>query len=173
MNIAVRKISADEVGCLQSISVRTFEETFAEDNSAEDMAQYLQEKLSIEKLSQELANPQSEFYLAESQSDVIGYLKLNIGAAQTESQPGNSVEIERIYVAKEYLGMKVGRLLLAKALERAADTHADYIWLGVWEHNDRAISFYKKNGFEVFGQHQFALGTDIQTDLMMRKILSR
>lgn len=173
MNILIRKIYTHEVESLRNISVRTFEETFAGANSAEDMAYYLQNNLSSKKLSEEIANPESEFYFAEKDSEVIGYLKINAGAAQTERQQGNSVEIERIYVAKEYLSLKIGQLLLEKAFERASEMHVDYVWLGVWEHNDRAIRFYQKNGFKVFGKHEFTLGADLQTDLLMRKNLNQ
>lgn len=173
MDIVIRKIGAHEAAHLRDISIRTFEETFAGDNSAEDMSNYILHNLSIGKLSEELSNPKSEFYFAEKDAEVVGYLKINSGAAQTEPQPGNTLEIERIYVAREYLRMKIGHLLLQKALDRAMEVQADFIWLGVWEHNERAIRFYQNNGFEVFGSHQFTLGSDLQTDLLMRKFLSQ
>lgn len=172
MEIAIKKVRPEEVEDLRRISIRTFEETFAADNPAEDMADYLRTSFSSEKLSGELRHPQSEFYFAQQGSHIIGYLKINTGDAQTEPQPETSVEIERIYVAKEYHGMKIGQHLLQKALERASELQADHVWLGVWERNERAIRFYQQNGFEVFGEHQFRLGSDLQTDLLMRKNLS-
>ena len=86
-------------------------------------------------------------------------------------QNENSLEIERIYVSKEYLGKQVGQLLLGKAIAIANDNKLDFVWLGVWEKNQRAIRFYEKNGFVVFDEHLFILGNDKQTDLLMKLIL--
>ena len=167
----IRKINTSDLENLQKISRQTFFETFSEVNSEADMQKYLTENLSAEKLKTELENSDSEFYFAEENEDVVGYLKLNSGSAQTEKQDLNAVEIERIYVLKEFLGQKVGQFLFEKAMEIAQEKSADYIWLGVWEENHRALRFYEKNGFEIFGKHNFVLGTDVQTDLMMKKKL--
>ncbi len=164
----IKKISLSELEELQKISVQTFVDTFSEQNSEEDMQNYISEKLNLDQLKSELENPNSEFYFAENNVGISGYLKLNFGDAQTEVQSQNSVEIERIYVSKEFLGLKVGQILFEKSLEIAEERKADFIWLGVWEENHRAIRFYEKNGFEVFGKHDFKLGNDVQTDLMMK-----
>ncbi|HYH14058.1 MAG TPA: GNAT family N-acetyltransferase, partial [Flavisolibacter sp.] len=99
---------------------------------------------------------------------IIGYLKLNIGTSQTEIQDDSALEIERIYVLQAFHGKKVGPLLFEKALQVAKQKNVKYVWLGVWEENIRAISFYKKNGFVAFDKHIFVLGNDEQTDIMMR-----
>jgi ribosomal protein S18 acetylase RimI-like enzyme len=102
----------------------------------------------------------------------IGYLKVNEGAAQTELKNLQALEIERIYVKKEFQDKKVGQLLFEKALELAKLQGAPYIWLGVWEKNLKAIRFYKRNGFVEFDKHIFKVGTDEQTDLLMKIDLS-
>ena len=166
--ISIRKINESEVELLQDISRKTFFETFAESNSTENMKKYLEENLSTERLSSELNNPSSLFYFAEKDKEVIGYLKLNKGDAQTELQDNRSLEIERIYVAKQYQGLKVGQQLFSFAINVAKEINADYVWLGVWEENTKAINFYKKNGLIEFDRHKFILGDDEQTDIMMK-----
>jgi ribosomal protein S18 acetylase RimI-like enzyme len=136
------------------------------------MKAYLEEELSLEKLTAELTNPNAEFYFAELDDVVIGYLKLNFGASQTELKDEKALEIERIYALKEFHGKKVGQLLYEQALRIARQRKADYIWLGVWEENSRAIHFYQKNGFVAFDKHIFKLGNDEQTDIMMKLPLS-
>ncbi len=168
MYISINKITTEDVTALQSISRQTFFETFAESNSEENMRHYLEENLSIETLTSELNSENSEFYFATDDDNVIGYLKLNFGAAQTELKEEQSVEIERIYVQSAYHGKKVGQLLYDKAIAVAKERNARYVWLGVWEENPRAINFYKKNGFVEFDKHIFILGDDEQTDIMMR-----
>jgi ribosomal protein S18 acetylase RimI-like enzyme len=137
-------------------------------NTPENMAKYLNESLSEEKLSAELNDSNSHFYFAIDGDKVIGYLKVNTGSAQTELKEGMALEIERIYVTKEYLGKKVGQLLYEKAIAVAKELNASFVWLGVWEENPRAIAFYKKNGFVEFDKHIFKLGDDEQTDIMMK-----
>lgn len=132
------------------------------------MKLYLEEEFSVEKLTAECNNPESAFYFATLGGIIIGYLKLNVGQSQTEIKDNNAIEIERIYVLKEFHGKKVGQLLYEKAIQIAKQANAGYVWLGVWEKNMRAINFYTKNGFVPFDKHIFRLGNDVQTDLMMK-----
>ncbi len=164
----IRKINIDDLEALRNLSIQTFMETFEEVNTEEDMQKYLDENLSIEKLKTELENVNSEFYFAENNGEILGYLKLNFKDAQTEKLKENHFEIERIYVLKAFLGQKIGQILFDKAIEIGREKNLEYVWLGVWEENHRAIRFYEKNGFEIFGKHDFVLGEDVQTDLLMK-----
>lgn len=132
------------------------------------MQKYLDERFSIEKLTAELNDKNAIFYFAQLENKIVGYLKINFGDSQTELKDDKSLEIERIYVLKEFQGKKIGQILYDKAIEIAKQKDADYIWLGVWEENPRAIKFYKKNGFVEFDKHIFKLGNDEQTDIMMK-----
>jgi ribosomal protein S18 acetylase RimI-like enzyme len=142
----IRKVNIHDIDKLKEIGKLTFAETFSSENSEEDM----------------------RVYFAELGDKVTGYLKVNVGQSQTGMQNENTLEIERIYVLKEFHGKKVGQTLYNKAIELAKEKSVDYVWLGVWEHNPRAIRFYEKNGFVVFDKHIFKLGNDEQTDLMMK-----
>ncbi|MEZ0005137.1 ribosomal protein S18 acetylase RimI-like enzyme [Flavobacterium sp. 28YEA47A] len=167
-NILLRKVTLSDIDQLQKIGRQTFFETFAESNTEENMKEYLDNGFSTEKLHSELSNTNSEFYFALEEDTVIGYLKLNFGESQTELKDDKALEIERIYVLKEFHGKKVGQLLYDKAIQIATKTKANYVWLGVWEENPRAIAFYKKNGFVEFDKHIFRLGDEEQTDIMMK-----
>ena len=166
--ITVKKVTLTNIAALQKIGRQTFEETFSDSNSEENMSTYLEESFTAEKLMAELQDPNSEFYFALSDEEVIGYLKINFGASQTEVQDNKAMEIERIYASKAYHGKGIGQVLYDKAIEVAKAKKADYVWLGVWEENPRAIRFYEKNGFVAFDKHIFTLGDDEQTDIMMR-----
>ena len=165
MSVSLRELTVADTAVLRNISIATFTETFADSNSAADMALYITQRFSEDQLTQELANPESFFYIAEVQGQTVGYLKLNTGGAQTEPQQENALEIERIYVLGTHHGHGVGQALYQRA--------ASYIWLGVWERNHRALRFYQKNGFTAFGQHIFRLGDDEQTDILMKHDLNR
>ena len=167
-NIEIVKANLNDLQNLQKISKTTFSETFSSLNTAENMKKYLEENLSLEKLLAELIDPNASFYFAVNNNEIIGYLKINVGTAQTELKDENSLEIERIYVVNEFQGKNVGQLLFEKAIQEAKNINATNVWLGVWEKNVKAIKFYKKNGFVEFDKHIFKLGDDEQTDIMMK-----
>ncbi len=167
--IDIKVASIDDLLIIQKIGRETFLETFASENEPDNMNEYLEERFSETQVHDELKNLESIFYIAWDQEDPIGYLKLNIGAAQTEFKMDDHIEIERIYVYASHHGKQVGQLLFFKALEIAKNLRVPTIWLGVWEENARAINFYKKNGFEEFDKHIFKLGKDEQTDILMKR----
>ncbi len=161
----------NDVTSLQEIGRSTFYESFAAVNTAEDMQQYLDEFFSIQKLTEQVNDQDSETYFAELGDEVLGYIKINFGSAQTELKGEQAMEIERIYVKKAYQGKKIGQLLFEKAVDIARQKKSNFIWLGVWEQNPGAIRFYERNGFTPFDKHLFKLGNDVQTDIMMKKKL--
>jgi diamine N-acetyltransferase len=166
--IDIRKAALSDLEILRDIGKQTFIETFGGMNTEENMTKYLTESFNDERLRSELTNPDSVFYFALLEDKIIGYVKLNFGEAQTELKDQKTLEIERIYVLKEYYSKGVGQVLYNTALDIARQKKAEAVWLGVWEENPRAIRFYKKNGFVEFDKHVFILGDDVQTDIMMK-----
>lgn len=171
--IQIRKASLSDLEIIQTLSIQTFTETFAAVNTAENMANYVQENFNLEQITSEISNPDSQFYIAFSESEAIGYLKINFRNAQTEIISKQAMEIHRIYVLQAFFGKKVGQLLLDEAIKIAQQNDVDFIWLGVWEENHRALQFYSKNGFVAFDKHIFTLGDDVQTDLLMRLVINK
>jgi len=170
-NVKIVKATSADADQLQKIASETFIEAFSAVNTEENMKHYLEQNLSLNKLTEEINNQGSTFYFAVFEDTTIGYLKINTGNAQTELKDDLALEIERIYVMKAYYGKGVANMLYDQAIATAFEINANYVWLGVWEENPRAISFYTKNGFVPFDKHIFKLGSDIQTDIMMKKNL--
>ena len=171
-NTEIRRVTINEIDQLQQISKQTFAETFSSGNSEANMNDYLENSFSAKKLQDELNDPNAEIYFVELDKQVIGYLKVNFGQSQTEIKDDNALEIERIYVLSKFHGKKIGQLLYDKAMQISKQRNVDYVWLGVWEENLRAIRFYEKNGFVKFDKHIFKLGDDEQTDIMMKLTLN-
>lgn len=166
--IRITKVNLDQLDQLQKIGKATFTETFSAANTEENMKEYLDSGFSATKLKADLTDKNSQIYFALLENSVIGYLKINFGPPQTEIMNEKTMEIERIYVLKEFYGKKVGQVLYIKAIEIAQQREVEYVWLGVWEENQRAIQFYRKNGFIEFDKHIFKLGNDEQIDIMMK-----
>lgn len=168
MKIELRKCTPADWQTLQQVGSDIFRDTFAAMNTPENLEAYMNEAFSEITLREELANPDSEFWFALVEDEVAGYLKVNFRVAQAEFQDENAMEIQRIYVSKKFQGQGLAQILMEKSRELAEAAGVDFIWLGVWEHNPRAIRFYEKMGFETFGSHAFLLGDDEQTDILMK-----
>jgi ribosomal protein S18 acetylase RimI-like enzyme len=166
--IEIKKASLSDLDSLRNISIKTFIETFSSVNTAENMDNYVQDNFNTDQLTNEIINPDSHFYLATINNETIGYLKINFGKAQTELINEQAMEIHRIYVLQEFHGKKIGQLFIDEVLLIANQKPVDYIWLGVWEENYRALKFYTKNGFVEFDKHVFTLGNEDQTDLLLK-----
>ena len=160
--IEIKQALLSDLEVIRNISINSFVETFAEVNTPENIENYIQDSFSSTQLKTELENPSSQFFIAYSDAEPIGYLKINFDDAQTEKQKENTLEIHRIYVLKAFHGKKAGQLFMDKAIAIAHQMAVDSVWLGVWEENHRAIRFYTKNGFQVFDTHVFVLGDENQ-----------
>ena len=169
--ITIRKAEITDADVLLTLSKKTFYDFFAHLNEPANMEAYSAVAFTIEKVTSELTNPGSEFYFAVVDDQLAGYLKLNFNDAQTELKNSNTMEVERIYVLAEHHGKRIGGDLLTFAMNTGIERQLDTIWLGVWEHNHSALGFYKNKGFEQFGSHDFMLGNDRQTDLLMKRKL--
>ncbi len=168
MEIQIRLVSVKEVAELKALARTAFAQTFTDHNQPENVEKYLDESFTIEKLTEELNNKNSQFFFALVDNIPVGFLKVNIGDAQTELKDGDGMELQRIYVLQDYHGKSVGQVLFEKAKSLAIEGGYPYLWLGVWEENHRALNFYRKNGFLPFDKHIFKMGDEEQTDWMMK-----
>lgn len=170
-SIEIVACGQDDLAVLLEVGLQAFSEAFESLNNKADYDAYVAMAFDPAVLAAELAIPASEFYFAKVNDQVAGYLKVNHPPVQQEDFGNKCLEIQRIYCLSDYYGQGVGNALMQQSIEIARAHHYDFIWLGVWEHNPRAIRFYQKQGFEVFSSHPFLFGSDLQTDLLMRKFL--
>ena len=168
-SIHIRYATTADAALLVDLGAKTFRETFEADNTPENLAAYLQSAFNQDKLIAELTDPSSCFLIAHSGDMAIGYTKLRTGKVPDEIGDPNAIELQRIYVLRDWLGHKVGAALMQASLNEAAAKGHNTMWLGVWERNPHAIGFYQKWGFEQVGTHIFKVGDDPQTDWVMRR----
>ena len=171
MNIDIRPCSISDLDKLQSIGRETYDETFRTMNSQKTMDTYLQESFNKKKLLAELKNRDCKFYFLYVENDLAGYLKINNVRSRSDVKDNESIEIERIYIKKAYKGKGLGKKLMKYAFQLAIEMKKNYVWLGVWEKNIDAISFYTQMGFCKAGQQLFKMGDELQNDLIMKRIL--
>jgi ribosomal protein S18 acetylase RimI-like enzyme len=166
-SLVVRRAAREDAAAIAELGARTFNETFAADNSPEDLAAYLADAFNPEKVAAELLDPRSTFLVAEAEGTPVGYAKLYRGEAHSSVKGPRPVELARLYASRDCLGRGVGAALMRVCLDEARRAGCATMWLGVWERNTRAIAFYRKWGFRETGNQTFQLGSDPQNDLVM------
>lgn len=170
-NLKIKECKIEDLEEIKKISYETFDETFRKYNKKEDIDLYLKNAFTKEKLEKEIENVNSKFYLFYYKDDLAAYLKLNILDAQSEEIDKDALEIERVYVKNKYQEHKLGKFLIKYAIDKAITLKKKKIWLGVWEHNEKALKFYKKLDFKIINSHDFYMGEDKQKDYIMMKDL--
>jgi diamine N-acetyltransferase len=178
----IRKTTLADLLKLVDISKSTFIEAFEHQNNPDDFYAYLNSAFTSETLKNEFNTEGVSFYFLENENEPIAYFKMTENKSPLNSSKPNievnfdfentkSVELDRIYVLSEYHGKGAAQLIMDFIFFILEEKSYDFVWLGVWEHNPKAIKFYQKMGFEKFGTHIFDIGDDPQTDWMMwRKI---
>ncbi len=167
--VRIHPVTENDLHTLQEVAIQSFRDLLEKSNTEEDMKLYIDTNLTHEQLKKEFHENGTVFYVLFDGEKAMAYLKLRVGYEPEELIGTNAIEIERLYCIQEYVGKHIGTMLIQTALEYAKHHQYEIIWLGVWEHNPRAYSFYQKWGFEKFGSHVFTLGTDAQTDWLMKR----
>ncbi len=167
----IRCARIEDAKLLAELGAQTFAETFSENNKPEDMAAYLAAAFNLEKLTAELTDPLSVFFIAEVGGHAAGYAKIHAGEASQGVEGQKPIELVRLYVSRKWLGRGVGQALMQRCMNEAREQGFQTIWLGVWEHNSRALAFYRKWDFHEVGEHIFQLGSDPQRDILMQRAI--
>jgi diamine N-acetyltransferase len=170
--ITVRTCNAKDIDTLVSLGIKTFRDTFDEFNDPANMILYINKTFTRKVIEEEMKQAGAVFFLAIDARQAVGYARLRASPTPAGLNGTATLEIERLYVHRDYLGKRVGHMLMQTCLAYAKKKDCKTLWLGVWEKNARAISFYERNGFERFGEHTFMLGNDAQTDWLMKKELA-
>ncbi|MCS6929598.1 MAG: GNAT family N-acetyltransferase [Saprospiraceae bacterium] len=178
MKLVIRRVHANELLILRDLAESTFREAWQTQNDPVHFEEYCRKHFALTRLAAEMADLQAEFYFSLLNDRPVAYLKLNLNRtpgqfARFEQPlwPGRAVQIERIYVSKFYQGQRIGENLLVFAERRGRQLDAAWLWLSVWQRAPRAVQFYEKNGFHIFGEEIFWVGRDPQIDWLMRKRL--
>lgn len=167
MTSEIVPVDASMVAQLQAISVRTFTETFAPFNSEADIEKHNEARYNQPQLLEELTQVDSDFFFIYYEQNLAGYLKLNRKKAQSEPMSADYLEVERIYILEHFKRLGLGKALMDYAFDYARTAQLKKLWLGVWEHNKRALAFYASMGYQPISEHVFTLGGSQQRDLIM------
>jgi ribosomal protein S18 acetylase RimI-like enzyme len=169
--IIIRLATEKDAELITDLSRKTFYDSFAADNTKDNMDKFMNEQFTKQKLLDEVKQPWHIFFLAFVSDEPVGYVKMRDSSVPAELVNQSCIEIARIYSVQHKMGKGVGRMLMQTCHDIANQKKKKILWLGVWEKNQRAIDFYTKWGFEKFGEQNFILGDDVQRDWLMKKNL--
>ena len=168
MNLTIHIATPKDAALIADLSRETFYNAFAAANTKEDMDKFMNEVFTAEKLMAEFEQPGSIFLLAYAENEVAGYVRLrDKNLPEISLGTDNIIELARIYTISAGTNKGTGTALMQRSIEIAQEKKRQYVWLGVWEKNEKAIRFYERFGFKKFGVHDFVLGNDVQTDWLM------
>jgi ribosomal protein S18 acetylase RimI-like enzyme len=162
MTITVRRAIATDAAALAELGERTFRDAFASGNTAENLEAYLSATYGPDQQRREIEDPDGVTLLVDIGGELVAFAQLR--RARTTH---GDVEIARFYVDAKHHGAGLAQLLMRACVQAARELGGSVLWLGVWEHNPRAIAFYVKCGFRDVGSHPFLVGSDLQTDRLM------
>ncbi len=169
--ITIHIASNDDAELIADLSRKTFYDSFAAYNTKEDMDKFLNEQFTKDALMKEVSTENNIFLLAYNDKTPVGYVRLRENNIPPSLGTNRAIEVARIYAVQDSIGKGVGTTMMRKCIDIALEKNYNTIWLGVWEHNQRAIDFYKRWGFEKFDEHDFILGNDVQKDWLMKKLI--
>jgi diamine N-acetyltransferase len=168
VDIQIRLARLDDAAALAAFGARTFEETFGDANSREDMAAYLAEAYSEQQQRAEVTHPDIATLIAADAGAIAGFAQVRRGGETPPCvETAAPVELWRFYVDRRWHGTGLARELMRAARRAAREFGGASMWLSVWERNPRAIAFYTKCGFADVGTKAFQVGSDRQTDRVL------
>ncbi len=171
-HLTIKTATIGDLENLAQISSETFKETYSDCFSPDLIENYVHEKFNSTTLKKELVSKLIIYLLAFYDNRLIGYAKIKNQSQPHVVKTPNSIEIERLYVLHRFQKLKIGFALMQKCIDQSISLNCDMIWLGVWEKNAKAISFYEKLGFEKSGSINFLLGDQTLNDFVMCRSLN-
>ncbi|WP_224369967.1 GNAT family N-acetyltransferase [Hyalangium versicolor] len=165
--VRIRLARLADAATLTELGARTFRDSFAAENTPEDMEAFLASHYRPEIQEAELRDSSLQYLLAEISGAPAGFALMRDGAREQGVRAERPLNLLRLYVDRPFLGAKVGAALMLRCIEEGRTRGHDVLWLGVWEHNTRARAFYRRWGFTEVGEMHFKLGSDLQRDLVL------
>jgi ribosomal protein S18 acetylase RimI-like enzyme len=166
-SLRIRHGMPADAAALADFAASAFADAFGSQNSAENIAAYLRQTYSARQQTAELSDPAYRTVLVESDERLVAFAQVRGHQSPSCVEGPQPIELYRFYVDRQWHGHGVARVLMQEVLRAARELDGRTLWLGVWEHNPRAIRFYEKEGFRDVGWADFYLGPERQTDRIM------
>ena len=168
MSLEIRRAEETDASTLAQVGAALFRQTYRGSIPSDEMAAHLDHDFGEAIQLGELRDPNVSSFLVEDDGEVVGFAQLRRAPLPASSDAAAEVELWRIYLDRRLHGAGIARRLLSELGGEARSMGATGVWLAVWEKNARAISFYRKHGFEPVGRQDFHVGGEVHCDLLLR-----
>ena len=169
----VRALSADDAARYSAFAERLFRETYQDGYDPADVEDYVAHAFSPAHQMAELKEPGGRVLVIEDQQNgLLGFAHLRQTPAPPALDGRLAVEVARFYVDRPWHGRGIARVLMSACVAEARSRGADALWLLVYQNNARAVAFYEKSGFRKSGTQPFKLGSRIDQDWVMIRIVA-
>ena len=166
--ITIRRAETGDARLIATLATVTFFEAYFEQDDPPDLADYIAASFSVDVVAEELADPETFYFLVHRGRPAVGYAKLRDKEPHASVTSRDAIELQRIYAVERVWGSGVGEQLLRYCIEFAKDLGKSVLWLGVWEENPRAIRFYEKHGFKRVGTLEFPYADSVGINAVMQ-----
>jgi diamine N-acetyltransferase len=167
--LVIRRGVPDDAAMLAVLGARTFSDTYAAQNTPDNLARYLAAHYSPTLQGAELADPGVITLIAEVHGVPAGFAQVAASTPPAPLPADGGRFLSRFYLELAWIGRGLAQPLMAAVLAASRQAGARYLWLTVWTENPRAVAFYRKSGFVTAGQTTFLLGDDPQADWLMTR----
>jgi ribosomal protein S18 acetylase RimI-like enzyme len=166
----IRRAESSDLIALVNSARFFFDSAFSADNNPVVMQDYMNTAFTIDRFKQEFEEPDSVFFISEEQNRILGYARLRRNPESDHLLSGSTIELQRFYLDPSAQGTGLADKLMMVCLDFAEGL--DWMWLGVWEKNPRALKFYARYGFKIISEHTFMMGNEAQADWLMCRRLN-
>ena len=170
--IEIRLANKEDAPFIALLGRTTFTETFGRFfRDPQDLIDYYNSTFSVQKIEAGIEKSDNVFWIAFANRLPVGYAKLKLNSHSDFIDSKDVCQLQKIYVLKDFLSMKIGFGLQDALLKKAKELSFGQVWLSVLHGNERAINFYKSSGFEQVGNHDFQIGKENFEFIAMSKQL--
>lgn len=155
MQANIYKATVDDTSKIARIGRVAVELSHRDSCSAEDMKEFIDSHYNDEAILQELTNPNNIYHLICRDDEPAGFSKIMLNAEHPNIASPNTTKLDRIYLLSDYYGHNLGYQLLQHNIQLSRQHNQQGMWLFTWQNNHRAVNFYKRNGFDIIGEHKF------------------
>ena len=153
--VRLRPAQPEDALCLSVLAMQVFLDTYATQGIRPEIAREVLSGYSQATFTAAMDDPKSRLCVAERSGHLVGFAQVTLGATHELAPAGQQAELLRLYVQEPFTSKQVGTQLLIRAEQLAMEGGASVLWLTPWVHNDRALAFYLRRGYEDFGLTHF------------------
>ena len=166
-----RAAKPGDEAALSLLGQATFLSTFAFDHPGEPLIQFLLDLHSVDFYAGKLADPDIDIIIGETPLGAPVAYAMLCPPEHPDVQQLGDWELKRIYLLPGWQGGGNGAALMQQALNVAHKRQAVRLLLAVYEVNERAIGFYKHQGFAHIGEAVFMVGDVAFRDMVYARKL--